>query len=164
VIDRDTFAGWMRAFSERLGRPLSAQTQAAYYAELSARLTTDEFTAGARVLFGRDLYGQYPGPQAFVDAALAGREAAARLAATQRLIAAGQAVPPLDPEREAERLELLVAELGPPPDPAAKLAVASTRHEPTPPFIVDAAVVAAREARRAAYLAALRAQGVEPRP
>ena len=68
MIDRQQFAVAMAAFADRIGRPLSPVTAEFYLAALDGELTTDEFMAGARIVFKRHTYNTWPSPQEFIDA------------------------------------------------------------------------------------------------
>lgn len=69
MIDRPAFARVMGVFADRIGRPLAPETAELYYAVLSADLETDEFLAGARVVFQVHRFNTWPAPQQFIDAA-----------------------------------------------------------------------------------------------
>jgi hypothetical protein len=69
VIDKTTFASVMGAFADRIGRAIAPPTAELYYAELSDALTTEEFVAGARVVFRTHQFNTWPAPQQFIDAA-----------------------------------------------------------------------------------------------
>jgi hypothetical protein len=67
VIDAPLFARWIRVFGERIGKPLSADTSAAYYATLSTELTTQEFDAAMQRIFRDHVYATWPAPKAIVE-------------------------------------------------------------------------------------------------
>jgi hypothetical protein len=69
VIDRKVFAGVMGGFADRFGRALAPATADMYYDILAAELTTEEFLAGARIVFQKHTYNAWPAPQLFIDAA-----------------------------------------------------------------------------------------------
>jgi hypothetical protein len=67
VIDRKVFAGVMGGFADRFGRALAPATADMYYDILAAELTTEEFLAGARIVFQKHTYNAWPAPQLFID-------------------------------------------------------------------------------------------------
>lgn len=69
MIDRIAFAKVMGGFADRIGRALAPETAAMYFDVLSERLTTDEFLAGARIVFRAHAFNTWPAPQQFIDAA-----------------------------------------------------------------------------------------------
>jgi hypothetical protein len=69
VIDRLQFAKVMGVFADRLGRALAPATAEEYYLALSLALTTEEFVAGARVVFRTHQYNTWPAPIQFIRAA-----------------------------------------------------------------------------------------------
>lgn len=68
ALDPGIFATWMAMIGDRIGRRLDDDTLGAYYAELAQRLDTPAFVRGARAIFGRPLFSQWPGWEEFVDA------------------------------------------------------------------------------------------------
>lgn len=68
MIERESFAVVMAGFADRFGRALSPATAEMYYELLSGALSTEEFLAGARILFQHHPYNAWPPPQAFIDA------------------------------------------------------------------------------------------------
>lgn len=66
MIDAMLFARWIRVFGERIGKPLSADTSAAYYATLSEELTTGEFDAAMQRIFRDHIYATWPSPKAII--------------------------------------------------------------------------------------------------
>lgn len=69
MIDREEFAKVMAVFSDKIGRALKPPTFDAYLDTLSESLTTEEFLAGARIVFKTHQFNTWPAPQQFVDAA-----------------------------------------------------------------------------------------------
>jgi hypothetical protein len=67
-LDPHVFERWMGMLGDRIGRRLEKPTLREYYLALVQRFDTAQFEAAARVLFGRALYAQWPGPQEFADA------------------------------------------------------------------------------------------------
>jgi hypothetical protein len=67
-LDPVVFAYWMGLLGDRMGRRLEKATVDVYRVELARRLDTAQFVAGARTLFGRPLYAQWPGPEQFAEA------------------------------------------------------------------------------------------------
>lgn len=67
MIDANLFARWVRVFGERIGKPLSADTGAAYYATLSAELTTEQFDTAMQRIFRDHVYATWPSPKAIVE-------------------------------------------------------------------------------------------------
>lgn len=70
MIERTVFATWMGVFADRLNRPLAVPTLGAYYATLSARLDTEQFERGAKALFERWTYPNWPPPAEFIAGAV----------------------------------------------------------------------------------------------
>lgn len=68
MIDRVAFARVMGGFADRIGRALAPETAEMYYDVLASTLTTDEFLAGARIVFRSHVYNTWPSPQQFIDA------------------------------------------------------------------------------------------------
>lgn len=68
MIDRLAFAKVMGGFADRIGRALAPETSDMYYDVLSSALSTDEFLAGARIVFRSHSYNTWPAPQQFIDA------------------------------------------------------------------------------------------------
>jgi hypothetical protein len=68
VIDRHAFAKVMGGFADKIGRALAPETSEMYYDVLSESLTTDEFLAGARIVFRTHAYNVWPPAQLFIDA------------------------------------------------------------------------------------------------
>lgn len=68
MIDPAAFAKVMGAFADKIGRPLQADTAALYYDVLSEALDSNEFLAGARVVFRNHSYNTWPAPHQFIDA------------------------------------------------------------------------------------------------
>lgn len=69
MIERTAFAKIMGVFADRIGRALAPATAEAYYDALSDQLTTDQFLAGARIVFRSHQFNTWPAPQQFIDAA-----------------------------------------------------------------------------------------------
>lgn len=69
MIDRKVFAGVMGGFADRFGRALAPATADMYYDILTSELTTEEFLAGARIVFAKHPYNSWPAPQFIIDAA-----------------------------------------------------------------------------------------------
>lgn len=67
-MDREAFARVMGFFSDKIGRPLLPPTYDLYFETLSESLTTEEFLAGARIVFKTHQFNTWPAPQQFVDA------------------------------------------------------------------------------------------------
>ena len=59
----------MGVFADRLGRALAPATAEEYYLALSLALTTEEFVAGARVVFRTHQFNTWPAPMQFIHAA-----------------------------------------------------------------------------------------------
>lgn len=68
MIDPAAFARVMGGFADKIGRALAPETSAMYYDVLSESLTTDEFLAGARIVFRNHSYNTWPAPHQFIDA------------------------------------------------------------------------------------------------
>lgn len=69
MIDRLQFAKVMGVFADKIGRALAPATAEEYYLALSLALTTDEFVAGARVVFRTHEFNTWPAPIQFIRAA-----------------------------------------------------------------------------------------------
>jgi hypothetical protein len=67
MIDATLFARWIRVFGERIGKPLSTDTSAAYYATLSAELTTADFDTAMQRIFRDHIYATWPSPKAIIE-------------------------------------------------------------------------------------------------
>ena len=67
MIDAQLFARWIRVFGERIGKPLSTDTSAAYYATLSAELTSAQFDTAMQRIFRDHIYATWPSPKAIVE-------------------------------------------------------------------------------------------------
>lgn len=67
MIDATLFARWVRVFGERIGKPLSADTSAAYYATLSGELTTAQFDTAMQRIFRDHIYATWPSPKAIIE-------------------------------------------------------------------------------------------------
>jgi hypothetical protein len=65
MIDATKFAAWMAALTDRFNRPLLPGTQQAYYATLSAELTTEEFERAASLAFRDETF--WPSPRVIVE-------------------------------------------------------------------------------------------------
>lgn len=68
MIERMAFARVMGGFADRIGRALAPETAEMYYDVLASELTTDQFMAGARIVFRSHTYNTWPSPQQFIDA------------------------------------------------------------------------------------------------
>ena len=68
MIERAEFAKVMGAFADRIGRALSPPTAEMYLELLGESLTTEEFLAGARIVFRAHTFNTWPAPQQFIDA------------------------------------------------------------------------------------------------
>ncbi len=68
MIDRESFATMMAIFAERIGRPLAPASAQMYHDILSRELTTEEFLAGARVVFRNHTINTWPAPIEFIEA------------------------------------------------------------------------------------------------
>lgn len=68
TIDRVAFARVMGGFADRIGRPLAPETADMYLDVLSEALTTEEFLAGARIVFRTHRFNTWPAPEQFVEA------------------------------------------------------------------------------------------------
>lgn len=68
MIDPAVFARVMGGFADKIGRALAPETSAMYYDVLSESLTSDEFLAGARIVFRNHSYNTWPAPHQFIDA------------------------------------------------------------------------------------------------
>lgn len=110
-LDPKVFAHWMGLIGDRLGRRLESPTLRQYYREMAPALVTEQFVLGARALFNRNLFAQWPGPGEFV---LAAQQAAAASAGvghvpgvdqTLAALEAERAVPPIDPDRMRQTIE-----------------------------------------------------------
>lgn len=64
-IEKRAFLAELGMLAERFGRTVSQPVMLRYYDTLSARLTTDEFRAAARIIFDRDKF--WPEPMRFVE-------------------------------------------------------------------------------------------------
>lgn len=69
MIDRVAFARVMGGFADRIGRALAPETAEMYFDVLASALTTDEFLAGARIVFRTHRYNTWPEPEQFIAAA-----------------------------------------------------------------------------------------------
>lgn len=69
MIAREDFAKVMGVFADRIGRALTPATYDVYFDTLSEVLTTEEFLAGARIVFRTHQFNTWPAPQQFIDAA-----------------------------------------------------------------------------------------------
>lgn len=58
MIEKEVFAQQFALLADRIGRPLAGPTQAAYYRQLSAELTTEQFVAAMTLAF-RKWNGEY---------------------------------------------------------------------------------------------------------
>jgi len=72
---------WMGALSDRFGRKLQPETQAAYYVMLTPLLSTEEFERAAQQIFRDEKF--WPEPKMFIELANPGRRG------PQRYISAG---------------------------------------------------------------------------
>lgn len=81
MIDRLAFARVMGGFADKIGRALAPATAEMYYDVLSSALTTEQFLAGARIVFRIHAYNTWPAAQQFIDAAKP--EAAAKLTGSE---------------------------------------------------------------------------------
>lgn len=68
MIDPAVFARVMGGFADKIGRALAPETSAMYYDVLSESLTSEEFLAGARIVFRNHSYNTWPAPHQFIDA------------------------------------------------------------------------------------------------
>lgn len=68
MIDPVAFARVMGAFADKIGRAIAPETSAMYYDVLCESLTTEEFLAGARIVFRNHSYNTWPAPHQFIDA------------------------------------------------------------------------------------------------
>lgn len=71
MIERAVFATWMSALADRIGRPLTVPTLAAYYAALSAQLNTAQFEQAAQAVFAAWRFPNWPPPAEFITAVVA---------------------------------------------------------------------------------------------
>lgn len=97
MIELPKFARVMGTFADRIGKPLTKDTLRLYYAVLSASLTTEQFLAGAAIVFRTHAYNTWPAPQQFIDAVLP--PAASTLSAAEAFervlaIASRSSIPP----------------------------------------------------------------------
>lgn len=76
MIDRTEFAKVMGVFADRIGRPLAPATAEVYFETLGEALTTEEFVAGARIVFRAHTFNTWPAPQQFIDAVRPGQDPA----------------------------------------------------------------------------------------
>lgn len=168
MIDRTEFARAMAAFADRIGRALAPATAEAYYETLSEALTTEEFLAGARVVFRAHQFNTWPAPQQFIDAVKPPTEPklAAAEAFERVLVAVGSIYDP--PAARAARL----GALGPVVDRAYRAAggfreFASVLEKDLPflraRFIEAYVGATTEEARRDTALAALDRGALDPR-
>ena len=67
MIDATTFAKWMRVLAERIGKPLSPDTGAVYYATLSAELDTAQFETAMQRIFRDHQYATWPSPKSIIE-------------------------------------------------------------------------------------------------
>lgn len=67
MIDRDEFSTWMGVLADRFGRALKPPTIRAYYAVLSAELTTEQFVAAAAITLRDATF--WPSPKEIVERA-----------------------------------------------------------------------------------------------
>lgn len=94
MINAQTFAKWMRVLAERIGKPLSPDTGAVYYATLSAELDTAQFETAMQRIFRDHQYATWPSPKAIIDGirptqALEATAAWTRISETMRLLPGG---------------------------------------------------------------------------
>lgn len=68
MIDKLAFAKVMGGFADRIGRALAPETAEMYFDVLNDALSTEEFLAGARIVFRSHAYNTWPAPQQFIDA------------------------------------------------------------------------------------------------
>lgn len=68
MIDAAVFARVFGGFADKIGRALAPETSAMYYDVLSESLTSEEFLAGARIVFRNHSYNTWPAPHQFIDA------------------------------------------------------------------------------------------------
>ena len=69
MIDRLAFAKVMGGFADKIGRAVAPETAEMYFDVLGEALTTDEFLAGARIVFRSHGYNTWPSPEQFIAAA-----------------------------------------------------------------------------------------------
>jgi hypothetical protein len=67
VIEPTVFSRWMGALAERVGKRLTEDTNAVYYAVLSAELDTAQFEQAMRLAFRDHAYATWPSPKEIID-------------------------------------------------------------------------------------------------
>lgn len=107
MIDPEAFAGWMAAFTARLGKPLDERAHDAYYAALAAEMDTPTFERAAQRVFTAHEFNTWPAPIEFLAAAASvRRDPLAAINATYARIDAERAIPIPAPDTiEAFRAE-----------------------------------------------------------
>lgn len=65
MIKPEIYGAWMAALTDRFNRPLLPGTQQAYYAALSAELTTEEFEQAAGLAFRDETF--WPSPRVIIE-------------------------------------------------------------------------------------------------
>lgn len=108
MIDPQTFAHVMGAFADRIGRALAPATASLYFDTLSPVLTTEQFIAGARIVFRAHQFNTWPAPQQFIDAATPTGDARLSAAEAFERVLSAATTPRLE---RAER-EMRIAEVG----------------------------------------------------
>ncbi|HEX7089895.1 MAG TPA: hypothetical protein VF192_07145 [Longimicrobiales bacterium] len=88
MIDAAVFAKWIRVLAERIGKSLSAEAAAVYYATLSAELDTAQFETAMQRIFRDHGYATWPSPKAIIETVRPPKafEAAAAWTALQNVI------------------------------------------------------------------------------
>jgi len=67
MIDATVFSKWLRVFAERIGKPLSTETAAVYYATLADELDTAQFETAMQRIFRDHVYATWPSPKAIIE-------------------------------------------------------------------------------------------------
>lgn len=80
MIDDKIFARLMKAFGERIGKPLGEDAAAMYYACLSEKLSTEDFQSAMAKTFASHAYATWPAPDEIV----------AQVRATEKLSASAE--------------------------------------------------------------------------
>jgi len=67
MINKEQFKQWITLLGEKFNKPLSAPSQLVFYDILNAELTTEEFVAGARLVYRDNQF--FPSPKEIIDQA-----------------------------------------------------------------------------------------------
>jgi hypothetical protein len=67
MINKTAFTQWITLFGEKFNKPLSAPSQLVFYDLCNAELTTDEFVAGAKLVYRDNTF--FPSPKELIEKA-----------------------------------------------------------------------------------------------